>query len=157
MKDEIAKIIAEYLNNKTQLKTTDYGRFREFNIDWQIPVSVIAAEIAEKLLPIVGEKDLPLSELFDHMANEHDLTLTNTELGDIIHIARGGSRKPGLQVGARVKIVAKIETNDRFAHHFQIGRLGTITRVDLSDPLYPYLIDDHDYGWVMADEIELIE
>ena len=33
-------------------------------------------------------KDYPYSELFDHMANEHGLTLTNTELGDIIHVAR---------------------------------------------------------------------
>ena len=38
---------------------------------------------------VVGEKDYPYSKLFDHMSNEHGLALTNTELGDIIHIARG--------------------------------------------------------------------
>jgi hypothetical protein len=42
-----------------------------------------------KVSEVVGEKDYPYSELFDHMANEHGLTLTDTELGDIIHIARG--------------------------------------------------------------------
>ena len=70
--------------------------------------------------------------------------------------AGAGEQVKDLQVGAHVKIVAKIDTGDRFSHHFQIGHLGTITRVDLSDPLYQYLIDDHDYGWVLADEIELI-
>lgn len=38
--------------------------------------------------PVPEPKDYPYTELFDHMANEHGLTLTNTELGDIIHIAR---------------------------------------------------------------------
>ena len=33
-------------------------------------------------------KDYPYTELFDHMANEHGLTLTNTELGDIIHVVK---------------------------------------------------------------------
>ena len=42
-----------------------------------------------KVSEVVGEKNYPYTELFNHMANEHGLTLTNTELGDIIHIARG--------------------------------------------------------------------
>ena len=98
MKDQIAKIIAEYL--QTQIRPqfsgrTEYGSY-EFSSRGATSRDLmpkfcqeISAEIFEKLLPIVGEKDLPLSELFDHMANEHGLTLTNTELGDIIHIARG--------------------------------------------------------------------
>ena len=70
--------------------------------------------------------------------------------------AGAGEQVKDLQVGAHVKIIAKIETGDRFSHRFQIGHIGTITRVDLSDPLYQYLIDDHDFGWVLANEIELI-
>ena len=73
------------------------------------------------------------------------------------HLEAGaGEQVKDLQVGAHVKIIAKIETGDRSSHRFQIGHIGTITRVDLSDPLYQYLIDDHDFGWVLADEIELI-
>lgn len=74
------------------------------------------------------------------------------------HLEAGAEPKviKDFQVGAHVKIVSRIETGDRFSHHFQIGHLGTITRVDPSDPLYQYLIDDHDFGWVVADEIELI-
>jgi hypothetical protein len=42
-----------------------------------------------KVSEVVGEKNYPYTELFDHMSNEHGLALTNPELGDIIHIARG--------------------------------------------------------------------
>jgi hypothetical protein len=56
-------------------------------------------ELAEKIYaaiaPILQPKDFPYSKLFDHMANEHDLTLTQGQLGDIIHIARGGGQKTG--------------------------------------------------------------
>lgn len=52
-------------------------------------IKSIAAEISAAIAPLVAEKDLPLSELFTHMSEQHDLTLTDTELGDIIHVARG--------------------------------------------------------------------
>jgi hypothetical protein len=45
-------------------------------------------EFIKEMRRIDCEKDYPYPVLFDHMANEHGLTLTNTELGDIIHIAR---------------------------------------------------------------------
>ena len=45
-------------------------------------------EIAAAIAPLVEPKDYPYNELFDHMANEHGLTLTNTELGDIIHVVK---------------------------------------------------------------------
>jgi hypothetical protein len=163
MKDEIVKVIAEYLDEKTEFRADFVDGKKTSQVYFKNAVcstdflEAIAADIAEKVLAVVSEKDFPYGELFDHIANEHGLTLNDTDLSDIIHIARGGGQKAGLQIGARVKIVAKIETNDRFAHHFQIGHLGTITSIDLSDPLYQYLIDDHDYGWVTADEIELIE
>lgn len=86
MKDELIKIIAEYLERNTLISCVSGDECRyEF----------AASEIAEKLLPIVGEKDLPYDELFDHMANEHGLTLIQGELGDIIHIARGVGQKTG--------------------------------------------------------------
>lgn len=49
----------------------------------------IATEIAAAIAPLVEEPDFPLSKLFDHMLSEHGLTLLDTELDDIIHIARG--------------------------------------------------------------------
>lgn len=86
MKDELIKIIAEYLERNTLISCVSGDECRyEF----------AASEIAEKLLPIVGEKDFPYDELFDHMANEHGLTLIQGELGDIIHIARSGKQKTG--------------------------------------------------------------
>ena len=48
----------------------------------------IAASIAAAIASHMEEPDFPLSKLFDHMSNEHGLTLLDTELGDIIHIAR---------------------------------------------------------------------
>ena len=96
-KEKIIDAIAAYLEKETNVK---YGHLR-------LPERVefggslnpghfthtgfcreIATEIAYAIAPHLEEPDLPLSELFDHMANEHGLTLTNTELGDIIHIAR---------------------------------------------------------------------
>jgi len=86
MKDELIKIIAEYLERNTLISCVSGDECRyEF----------AASEIAEKLLPIVGEKDFPYDELFDHMANEHGLTLIQGELGDIIHIARSGKQRTG--------------------------------------------------------------
>lgn len=49
----------------------------------------IAELIYAAIEPMIAEKDYQLKELFDHMENEHGLTLLDTELGDIIHIARG--------------------------------------------------------------------
>ena len=46
-------------------------------------------EFIKEMRRIDCEKNYPYFELFAHMANEHGLALTNTELGDIIHIARG--------------------------------------------------------------------
>jgi len=96
MKDQIAKVIAEYLEDETSLVNpgdnrivVDFGSKNMAHFTHAGFCQEIAAEIAGKLLPVVGEKNYPLSELFDHMANEHELTLTNPELGDIIHIARG--------------------------------------------------------------------
>jgi hypothetical protein len=89
MKDQIIKVIAEYLNKTEVPKEKWDGTVGFFPAEWPLPMSVIAAEIAEKLLPIVGEKDYPYTNLFDYMAIEHGLALTDTELGDIIHIARG--------------------------------------------------------------------
>ena len=76
--DKIIAAIAAYLEN------ADWS--------WRLPYNYttqkIAAEIAAAIAPLVEAKDYPYPELFDHMANEHGLTLTNTELGDIIHVAR---------------------------------------------------------------------
>lgn len=97
MKDQIIKVIAEYLEKETQhVDSWMGGQWVQFGGALNTAhfthagfCQEIAAEIAGKLLAVVGEKDYPYDELFDHMANEHGLTLTNTELGDIIHIARG--------------------------------------------------------------------
>lgn len=95
MKKELIKVIAEYLGSETK----PISKRGEYFVEFETPVKSgktrhdycqeIAAEITEKVLPILGEKDYPLKELFDHMANEHGLTLLDTELDDIIHIARG--------------------------------------------------------------------
>jgi hypothetical protein len=96
MKDKLIKIIAEYLETETIVagvpgeKVVEFGGvLNQGHFTHGGFCQEVAAEIAEKLLPIVGEKDLPYDELFDHMANEHGLTLIQGELGDIIHIARG--------------------------------------------------------------------
>ena len=48
----------------------------------------IASAIAPPLEAGAEPKDYPYSKLFSHMMAEHDLVLTDTELGDIIYIAR---------------------------------------------------------------------
>jgi len=68
------------------------------HIGYEIDCQEIAAEITAAIAPhLEAVADLPYSELFDHMANEHGLTLTNTELGDIIHVARGTGTTTGLK------------------------------------------------------------
>lgn len=102
MKDQIIAAIAEYLEQELRPYSTGlvlYGSY-EFKARGETSrelmpkfcqeiAAEIAAEIAEKVLSVAGEKDMPYDELFDHMANEHGLTLIQSELGDIIHIARG--------------------------------------------------------------------
>jgi hypothetical protein len=97
MKDELIKVIAEYLGSvMTYNNSLTRIRFERACVNGAAEfIKQEAAEITGKLLPIVGEKDFPYTELFDHMAEQHGLTLTNTELGDIIHIARGGKQKTG--------------------------------------------------------------
>ena len=79
MQDKIIAAIAEKIKN---LPIDDEGRYSTWFPD------DLATEIAAAVAPMVEVKDYPYNELFDHMVNEHGLTLTNTELGDIIHIAR---------------------------------------------------------------------
>ena len=95
--EKIIQAIAAYLgkvmtyNNsltKIQFERTCVNGAAEF-------IQQEAKQIAAAIAPLVEEKDLPYTELFDHMANEHGLTLTNTELGDIIHVARGEGTKTG--------------------------------------------------------------
>lgn len=95
MQDKIISAIAAYLEKNTEhiwhsqcermafSKPCEYPIFSE-----QSFLRARATEIAAAIAPLVGAKDYPYNELFDHMVNEHGLTLTNTELGDIIHIAR---------------------------------------------------------------------
>ena len=93
MKDQIVKIIADYLNKVEVPKEKWDGTVGFFPAEWPLPTCTIADEIAEKLAaaiaPHLEEPDFPFSKLFDHMSNEHGLTLLDTELDDIIHIARG--------------------------------------------------------------------
>lgn len=93
--EKIIQAIAEYLERKTIqvwtpsgekmafVKPTEYSEFSERKFCQEI-----AEEIAAAIAPHMEEPDFPLSKLFDHMSNEHGLTLLDTELGDIIHIAR---------------------------------------------------------------------
>jgi len=60
MKDEIAKVIAN---------TLDF-HLNYAHIGYEIDLDGIATEIAVKLLPIVGEKDFPCTDLLDHMADD---------------------------------------------------------------------------------------
>ena len=90
MQDKIIAAIAEYLYHFTEstndlkkvrfLKSVRHDKTRE---DF---LQEIATEIAAAVAPMVEEKDLPLSELFTHMSEQHDLTLTDTELADIIQV-----------------------------------------------------------------------
>jgi len=79
MQDKIIAAIAEKIKN---LPIDDEGRYSTWFPD------DLATEIAAAIAPLVAEKDLPLSELFTHMSEQHDLTLTDTELADIIHVSR---------------------------------------------------------------------
>ena len=92
------------MQSETKIKEAIYKVLRreienEDGFSFGTDLSEVAAEIAAAIAPHLEAgaepKDYPYSELFDHMANEHGLTLTNTELGDIIHIARGEGTKTG--------------------------------------------------------------
>jgi len=48
----------------------------------------VAKEIAAAIAPHLKPSDYPYNKLSDHRASENGLTFINTELGDIIHIAR---------------------------------------------------------------------
>ena len=88
--EKIIQAIAAYLEENTiavQDATVWHLQFKK-EIDKLFltkTAHALAAAIATHLEAGAG---YPYSELFDHMANEHGLTLTNTELGDIIHVAR---------------------------------------------------------------------
>jgi hypothetical protein len=95
MKDLIIAEIAAYLEAETYVVRREETRRVEFggainpgHFTHSGFCREIAAEIEKKISHIVYPKDFPYDKLFDHMAAEHGLTLTNTELGDIIHIAR---------------------------------------------------------------------
>lgn len=87
MQDKIIAAITAYLDKVTTKDSN--GFLTEFT--WGHTSKIHATEIAAAIAPMVEAKDYPYNELFNHMANEHGLTLTNTELGDIIHIARCGT------------------------------------------------------------------
>jgi hypothetical protein len=80
MKEELIKVIAEYLENNAEIIAASVKHGNSISP---------AAAIADKFLPIVGEKYLPLDELSGHMYYKHGLILDDGQLGDIIHIARG--------------------------------------------------------------------
>ena len=97
MQKEIIAAIAAYLEQETDVQCGEYGRAERVEFGGTLnPAGFthsgfcqeIAAEIAAAIAPLVQLKDYPYDKLFDHMANEHGLTLTNTELGDIIHVVR---------------------------------------------------------------------
>ena len=148
MKDELIKVIAEYLEQEILLgKEVSNATIH------------IATQITEKILPIVGEKDYPYNELFNHMANEHNLTLTDTELGDIIHIARGGEQKTGweeINVGQRVRIIALLDHGEQDGHCLPIGHIATIEEIDHNDNDLKYRLNGHNI-WVSFGEIEAIK
>ena len=81
------------MQSETKIKEAIYKVLRreienEDGFSFGTDLSEVAAEIAAAIAPHLEEPDFPLSKLFDHMSNEHGLTLLDTELGDIIHIAR---------------------------------------------------------------------
>lgn len=94
--EKIAQAIAAYLEKNTEHIWHSQGERMAFNKPCEYPVfseqsflQAIAAELAAAIAPhLEAGADFPYDKLFDHMANEHGLTLTNTELGDIIHVAR---------------------------------------------------------------------
>ena len=104
--EKIIQAIAAYLEGETYfsetlIKDQKTRQFMRINVMQSHPD--FCREIAEKLAAAIAPhmesgagttepKDYPYSELFDHMANEHGLTLTNTELGDIIHVVKSGKK-----------------------------------------------------------------
>ena len=82
------------MQSETKIKEAIYKVLRreienEDGFSFGTDLSEVAAEIAAAIAPHLEEPDFPFSKLFDHMSNEHGLTLLDTELDDIIHIARG--------------------------------------------------------------------
>jgi len=80
--EKIIQAIVAYLEREILL-----GCAKDTCASEYIAKQIYEAAIAPHL-ESVKPKDFPYTELFDHMANEHGLTLTNTELGDIVRIAR---------------------------------------------------------------------
>jgi hypothetical protein len=84
----------ETMQSETKIKEAIYKVLRreienEDGFSFGTDLSEVATEIAAAIAPHLEEPDFPFSKLFDHMSNEHGLTLLDTELDDIIHIARG--------------------------------------------------------------------
>lgn len=128
--EAIVNAIAAYLEKNTEHIWHSQGERMAFSEPCEYPVfseqsflQARAAEIATAIAALVEPKDFPYTELFDHMANEHGLTLTNTELGDIIHVARDQCAAPGLKlkyaIGQKVWIFNGVryqEENIKYIH-----------------------------------------
>ena len=98
MQKEIIAAIAAYLEKESREVyigengiTLDFGVKNPGHFTHAGFCKEFATEIAAAialLVPVIEPKDYPFSELFNHMESEHGIILTDTELGDIIYIAR---------------------------------------------------------------------
>ena len=95
MQDKIISAIAAYLEGETEFrvdfvdgKKNEQVYFRNAKCSDSF-LQEISTKLAAAIAPhLEAGADYPYSELSNHMSSEHGLTLTNTELGDIIYIAR---------------------------------------------------------------------
>ena len=97
MQNKIIAAIAEYLEQETNvagelgIQRIEFGGLNQGHFTHAGFCQEVATEIAAAialLVPVIEPKDYPFSELFNHMESEHGIILTDTELGDIIYIAR---------------------------------------------------------------------
>lgn len=99
MKDKIIAAIESYLVQETHLSSKHGETFVQFMHPIKIGYNraeycqEISAEIAEKITEVMQPKQMPSSgdpmfDLWKHMSGEHGLTLLETELFDIVELAK---------------------------------------------------------------------
>jgi len=127
MKDQIVKIIADYLNKMEVPKEKWDGTVGFFPAEWPLPTCTIADEIAEKLAAAIAP-----------------------------HMESGDGKNKAISVGQKVRIIALLDHGWQDGHCLPIGHVATVQEIDTNDSDLTYRLNGYN-EWVSIGEIEVVE